>query len=92
MLMQYNVIVIRAGAVSSVMANRLSEEPNRSVLLLEAGPDYGNFAHFPDALKLGHNVWGIGNSNAILAPPSPACHEHWVLPASGNCWNRCTIW
>jgi choline dehydrogenase len=39
------------------MASRLSEDPGRSVLLLEAGPDYANFAHLPDDLKQGNNVW-----------------------------------
>jgi choline dehydrogenase len=39
------------------MASRLSEDPNRSVLLLEAGPDFPTFAHLPDDLKLGNNVW-----------------------------------
>jgi choline dehydrogenase len=39
------------------MASRLSEDPRTSVLLLEAGPDYPTFAHLPDDLKLGNNVW-----------------------------------
>jgi choline dehydrogenase len=61
--MQYDDIVIGAGSSGAVVASRLSEDPNRSVLLLEGGPDYRTIEETPHdllrtLLSLADHDWG----------------------------------
>ena len=48
--MHHDALVLGGGSAGCVLAARLSEDPQRSVCLVEAGPDYGPPSNWPQEL------------------------------------------
>ena len=80
--MKYDYVILGAGSAGCTLASRLSEDPDKSILLLEAGPDYPDFETYPDDLKFGydqtasaidapHNWSFQGNTTPLQTEPMP---------------------
>ena len=70
----YDTIIVGAGSAGAILAARLTEDPNHSVLLVEAGRDYPKLEEMPDEVK-----YGYGHKNR---PWRNAVSEHrWTFVA-----------
>ena len=64
------------GSAGCALANRLSADPNRRVLLIEAGPDYAGLDELPEDLRdvvgtIQRSCWRAATSGTM--PPVAAC-------------------
>ncbi len=67
----YDVVIVGGGSAGCVFANRLTANPGRSVLLIEAGPDYG----------ADPAIWPV----ELLYSPAQALESHtWGLRDAGS--------
>ncbi|XP_014290350.1 glucose dehydrogenase [FAD, quinone] [Halyomorpha halys] len=82
LLPAYDFIIVGAGSAGCVLANRLSENPNWNILLLEVGPDENIITDTP---LLAFNMWRSPlDWNYTTVPQRRAC-----LLAGGRCeWPR----
>ena len=63
-------IIVGAGSAGGAVAARVSADPSRSVLLLEAGPDYATEAETPPDLLDGGRLAGMAHDWNYSAVPS----------------------
>src|ERR1700724_4890997 len=68
-VMSDRVVVIGAGSAGCIVASRLSEDDDTTVVLLEAGPDYPDVHTAPDDIRSGYVMGGTDHDWGYLSAP-----------------------
>ena len=91
----YDVLVLGGGAAGCALAGRLSESPDRTVCLVEAGPDYGHFSDGrwptdildPRWLALESHLWDARGRETTARSRGPASSAA-ARPTTPACCSR----
>ena len=81
---QFDYIVVGAGSSGCVLANRLSEDPQNSVCLVEAGPkDSSPWIHLP--IGYGKTMWDPKVNWKFETEPDPGMNQRKIYWPRGKC-------